>query len=314
MGLLMAKSLSIIALCAVLAACQPYGRDRLGTGCCLSRQARRHPAALELPRVGTAGDLPPADQSTVITVDALGVIAVGKAPVDPPSLRRELRRVSQAGRVGDGAATRYVILRVDKAAEWRAVADVLRVCSMPGVELNRIVFAVSPEDGSEDGGLALYMPRDLTYRKDAWGREIQVHETLVVGREQTGASASLYFAAYANVKQASPECTHVAVLVMGQEVTCAHFLACVDVLLRAGIEYVVMHPPIQGKPGESTGMGIRYREKWLSSHSCPTPLPDVRRRAGELVGVLTPPEEVYARVLEFLKDRAMRDAAVDGDE
>jgi hypothetical protein len=124
--------------------------------------------AARLPVVGTVGDLPAPERRVTIALLADGTIVTRDGPVDYEDLRAFLRRVALPPERSEHAADELpnpsppsrsqALIRADAGLPWAVLAWTLAACTETGVDLREVFYAVRPEDGGAEGGLAHFFP------------------------------------------------------------------------------------------------------------------------------------------------------------
>jgi biopolymer transport protein ExbD len=157
------RRLSAVLLAAPLFAC---GGDRADVP---SADPFEHavPAA-RLPVVGTVGDLPAPDRRVTIALAADGTIVTREGPVDYEGLRAYLRRAAAPPEPRIRAADELpgpappsrsqAVIRADASLPWAVLAWTLTACTEDSIDLREVFYAVQPEDGGAEGGLAHFFP------------------------------------------------------------------------------------------------------------------------------------------------------------
>jgi hypothetical protein len=119
---------------------------------------------ISLQRIGTIGDYPPTDQTTVVNVDAEGVMTVDGREMDLGTLWKTLCLLADRERDAEPPyPSRWsVVLRLDRSLPWGGAQWLVSICAHPDVRISRIHFAVLPEDeaSKEEGTLATHLPLD----------------------------------------------------------------------------------------------------------------------------------------------------------
>lgn len=131
----------------------------LPTGCSSEEPQPLDPErtpGIELTRVGTIGDYPPADARVVINIDRNGEITVDGRVESLESLDRLLdARVEGTWGDDEARSSRLsAVFRIDEAVPFGAADWITRKCCSPSRRIYRIFFAVVPEIGEEEGALA----------------------------------------------------------------------------------------------------------------------------------------------------------------
>jgi biopolymer transport protein ExbD len=106
--------------------------------------------AIELPRLGTVGDLPPEKNRVVLEIDHTGAMKLDGKELSLAQLRGGQLKKFKAG-------TNF-LLRVDRRVPYRAVHWVRIVFAEWGFD--RMFYAVLPIKGDKVGAFALFVPRD----------------------------------------------------------------------------------------------------------------------------------------------------------
>lgn len=115
------------------------------------------PASVQLPRLGTVGDLPPADQRVVLAIGKDGATWVDGTPGDLLALDRALAAAADRG----DAKNLDLVIAGDAGVPWAAVQHVLQRAASKLVW--RIWFAARHHDDSV-GAIAVFLPRDQGIR------------------------------------------------------------------------------------------------------------------------------------------------------
>ena len=133
-------------------------------GCGQQEDPAQAPLPLDLPVVGTVGDLPGEDVRVTVQVTREGEIRVPGS--DEALGLRDLRaRLSKAAREGpgalrpDGSSLKVALLQLDADTPWRVAQFVMQTCAHPDVKINEIALAARTPDG-ERGALHITLPRD----------------------------------------------------------------------------------------------------------------------------------------------------------
>ena len=120
--------------------------------------------AERLPVLGTVGDLPPEKERLIADV----------FPGDPPRFcvdgteydrhHFHLLIEQRAGDIREDTGTKasglHLVLRVDRDVRWDDTQWILQCAAGPKKRVYRVLFAARPEDGGEEGAMALYLPMD----------------------------------------------------------------------------------------------------------------------------------------------------------
>jgi biopolymer transport protein ExbD len=153
----MARTILASALAAlVLASVSQVAAQDAGGG------AARIVERARLPVLGTVGDYPPKSESIEVEVATEARLRIGGRNVDLAGLQQVLAEQSKGRReeTGAQASKLYAVLRVDRDVHWQDVQWVLQTCAAPEVRVYRILFAAVPENGGEEGAMALFLPQD----------------------------------------------------------------------------------------------------------------------------------------------------------
>ncbi len=116
-----------------------------------------------LPVLGTVGDLPPEKERLEVEVLSSTTLRAGGETLDLPGLQALLRKRSEGlyEEKPPRVSRLYVVLRVDRDVRWQDVQWVMQACASPDVRVYRILFAAVPEDGGEEGAMAMFLPLDV---------------------------------------------------------------------------------------------------------------------------------------------------------
>jgi biopolymer transport protein ExbD len=113
--------------------------------------------AVDVPRIGTVGDLPPAERTVEITVDADGALSVDRSATDLAGLTPALRERAGGGAVGEPVDA-DALLVLDAELPWRVGQLCMQECAAAGFD--RLFFAVRHLGDGEPGAFAAFLPRD----------------------------------------------------------------------------------------------------------------------------------------------------------
>ena len=108
--------------------------------------------AIELPQLGTVGDLPPADNRAVLEIDHAGAMKLDGKELDFQALLKRLPSYKKG--------TNF-LLRVDKRLPFRAMLWVQHALAV--ARFDRLFYAVRPINGGQDGAFALFLPTDSSW-------------------------------------------------------------------------------------------------------------------------------------------------------
>jgi biopolymer transport protein ExbD len=141
----------------VVTAEAPAGTPRL-----VGRAEGPVPWSIDLRRAGTIGDLPPEPMRGVLALDAEGNLALDGDRVEFADLRVRLAALhgDPSSREPDGSSRLDLLVAADRLVPWRAVTWLLQAAASPRARIYRVHFAVLPDEGTEVGSLANFLPWD----------------------------------------------------------------------------------------------------------------------------------------------------------
>lgn len=206
------------------------------------------PAAVSLVRVGTIGDFPPVDLTTVIEVDAGGVITIDGRVLALEAIPAFLGPLADRDRHRSPCcpSRRYVVLRLDRTLPWGVAHALIRKCAYGDVRIHRIHFAVLPESGGEEEG-TLAMHRPLDHGLGVRIRSVRNHARLVSGGIGSSPTA-LYWALRrererVEIAEVGPRWSaRASTLCVDRFVPVGFVLQAVDAFHRTGTGEVLLSP------------------------------------------------------------------------
>ncbi|HEX5136749.1 MAG TPA: prenyltransferase/squalene oxidase repeat-containing protein [Planctomycetota bacterium] len=234
--------------------------------------------APDLVRVGTIGDAPP--DALEIALAAGGEIVTAAGPVDLDGLGAYLE--TECGATpwleADGHSRRHVVFRVHPSLPFEVVAWALWKCY--GAYAYRVHFAVRPEEGDDEGTMAVYFPN----RHGADGYEWPPSRRVSLRADDARVDDGVAFALYRETFAADPDAG--ASVIVGPGIAAGQAIRTVDLLLRAGAKHVVLDGslPDVPYPGGRAASGRTEIEEYVASH--PVKAGGFRIRVGDraLVG------------------------------
>ncbi len=137
--------------------------------------------AIELPQLGTVGDLPPADNRAVLAIDRTGAMKLDGKELDYQALLKRLPSYKKG--------TNF-LLRVDRRVPVRAIEWIQHAFAI--AKHDRMFFAVLPVKSEEVGAFALFIPRDVRVTRSPGGGSARVLRlrTLIVASKASTKLAS----------------------------------------------------------------------------------------------------------------------------
>jgi len=226
----------------------------------------------DLTRVGTMGDAPP--DALEIALTATGKIVTPSGPVDLRGLGLYLEAECRATRWldPDGNSRRHVVFRVHPSLPFAVVNWALGACDRRAY---RIHFAVRPEEGEDEGTLAMYLPKRGAGADDfKWPHEKRIS----LWTNETRVDDGVAFAFYREILAADPEAGVTARIAPG--IAAGQAIRAADLLLRAGAKHVLLSgsPPDVPYPGGRAASGRTEVEEYVASHPAK---PGFRIRMGD---------------------------------
>ena len=197
-----------------------------------------------LPVLGTVGDYPPEAERLVLdlhagTPSSLSVDGTRLERRNLPSLLRTRARPMRAASP-HGTSPLHIVIRADRAVRWQDTQWVLQAAAHPGICVNRVLFAAMPEDGGDEGAMALFLP-DCVSPPDVPPDGPRVVLPVALSGSQPGpsdAGPSVHFAA-ARFRAAAKGSRVVARLDAERGVSTGAVLRVADALLRSGVQVVL---------------------------------------------------------------------------
>jgi biopolymer transport protein ExbD len=272
---------------------------------------------LDLPRVGTIGwharDLP--SPVAVVNMHRDGRLTVDGETVKVVGLVERLHPVAKARRDlahPSQPSLAFLVLRCDRDVPWGAVQQVMQAACDPSNRMNRLLFGVLPEDGWEEGTLALYLaldkgilsdPADRGLR-DAW---VRVGLSPGDGPAVTPASLAAALTIAGGIRSVGLACR--------PDVSVGDVLSVADALLRAKVTPIELREwPSPGLsravptvPAPASGLAIKVSGLEIP-RSGPVDLPPELRVAG-----LAGSAKNYVRLDPLLEEGDFRDDVNSGD-
>src|SRR5688572_8574845 len=272
-----------------------------------------------LPVLGTVGDLPPKDERLVADV----------FPGDPPRFcvdgteydrhRFHLLIEQRAGALredtGVKASRLHLVLRMDRDVLWKDTQWILQSVASENSRVYRVLFAARPEDGGDEGAMALYLPTDRGTPEDSNRQTPVVLSVDICGENPGMADAGPGVSAAAARYVAAPDSgTTLASIDAEPGVFTGPVLRVADALLRSGVDWVVFRG---GSPSTVDDPG--FRQVALDHAAAPrvsvmgAVVPDrlqpaswkaLARMRGALAGQSTPPQVPVAATGAFSGRRA----------
>lgn len=183
-----------------------------------------------LPRVGTLADVPA--KAVTIAVSAEGRIWCRGRAGDLAVVRDALGDLRKDARLLDldGSLRIDVVVRVPARLPWEVLAWVLQECAVPPQRAWRFHFSVLPEEGSEEGALPWFAPRESRLTG-------VVAPTIRLAPDSAAPAAEVEYAAYRRLVDASPEGAVAIAAAPGS--AAGLVIRAYDLLLRAGAKAVV---------------------------------------------------------------------------
>lgn len=134
------------------------------TGCGQPEDAATAALPLDLPVVGTVGDLPAADMRVTVQVTRDGEVRVpgSQEALGLRDLRQALAVAARRGPPSirpDGSSRKVALLELDADTPWRVAQLVMQACAHPDVKINEIALVARTPKG-ERGALHITLPRD----------------------------------------------------------------------------------------------------------------------------------------------------------
>jgi len=223
-----------------------------------------------LPVLGTVGDYPPEAERVVVDLHAgfPPSIFVDGRRIDLPSLKEILRL--RSGRVRGAAPSNasplHLVVRADRAVRWQDAQWVLQAACDPAVRVHRVLFAAMPEDGGEEGAMALYLPMDAgaTGSGATAGDPPRVSLDLSSGSAGPSDPARAIARRLGSLAAGGGRDAPLVTIRADPEVATGAVLVAADALLRSGAKGVLLqgtsatpHPPAAPSRRPSERPGIR---------------------------------------------------------
>jgi hypothetical protein len=266
----------------------------LALGCSCGDRASIVFPDLELPVVGTAGDLPPPRETLVVEWDPEWGFRLQGAPVSFDELERTLLARARSTRApedpsGCNPGLVPVVLRLDRGTPWGVADLVRRACGRPDVRIHRVFFAVEAEDGSGEGALALFLVKDRGLSFCSLGRRRPLYVSVEAGDPAAGPED--LFAAIRGLYRSDPPA---AVLTVDPRVPVGRVLGVADAALRAGSPALVVRirsgDGLRREDGAS-GYRVRLEGDVLVPRNAAR-MPPVNRVSGKLAGSVEPSSQL----------------------
>jgi biopolymer transport protein ExbD len=281
-------------------------------------------SGIQLARVGTLGDYPHRAKRLIVNVAADGSVQVGGRQLSWSGVRETLGAFSGGPQWSSGDRHLYVVLRVDRSVPWGIPARIVSICADADVDLRRIMFAVLPEEGVGEGAVAWFLPDDICIcggrcdgHERSEPREVRALRVDLVPSETNAHPVHLYSELLSEKAEVVPGGLLVASLAARAGVPTGRVLQTYDVLLRAGVDYILRSgPPLRPEGAESARQvpvsrlsssascwGIKLsrmferdqRVRWISSaRRTSARLPNVKRTVNGLAGPGKVPPEVLS--------------------
>ena len=269
---------------------------------------------LDLPEVGTIGDLPPAATRVVMRIDRDGELYVDGVPTAEADLARRARKPGRGGGQTD------VLLAIDRSVPWAATVRLLSFAAS-GLGTVRVQFLVAPEGGGAPGALATFLPgsHDSCCGPQADADPVRVTVGLADGPPT---DPGALFAALRALPVASRDLR--VGLPVRALVPTGEALRVVDVVFRAGYSWVGFHV-VDGDDAKGTirelvararaakgSVRLSLNDEVLSSPpASASPLPVVARVVGRPAGDWGPIEPTPAGKVAAEEDVPINSAEIE---
>ncbi len=223
---------------------------------------RRAVPASQLARVGTIGDAPPDAVEIALAEDGRIVTASGEVDLDGLRTCLEAECGTTRWVDPDGNSRRHVVFRVHPSLPFEVLLWALDACD--GAGAYRIHFAVRPEEGDEEGTMAVF--RLKRCRVAAVEPDLLPVSRVSLRADGATVADGAAFAAYREVLGAGRETA--ADVGAGPGVASGHVLRTVDLLLRAGAKRVDLGGFLPGTPypGGRSLSGRTEVEEYVAEH------------------------------------------------
>ncbi|HEU4395803.1 MAG TPA: prenyltransferase/squalene oxidase repeat-containing protein [Planctomycetota bacterium] len=252
-----------------------------------------------IPVLGTVGDYPPAHERVVAELFAgepPRLVVEGKQ-LDLKGFQALLRVRADAAREPDAAksAQLHLVIRADRAVRWQDAQFVLQAAADPSVGVYKMLFAARPEDGSEEGAMALYLPKALP--RESGATPMHGFDVELLGGEPGFDEPEL--ALHARLQRAlGPRRIESSVvhLAGSANIATGAVLESVDVLLRSGAKSVLLRGTVRAKEdswaaGRDVGPAtasesprIRFLGDFVDEAPAGHRMPPIARVRGALAG------------------------------
>jgi len=211
---------------------------------------------MQLPRLGTVGDPPPAAETVEITVLADGTARFEGHEVSAAALlellERRTRDHPRDDRFTDRGSLLNVLLRCDARASVSALRPVLIACADPAVRISRLFYAVEHEAGGE-GAFAWFLPHLTCICGGHTGDAPRVAPTIRV--DLTAAGPEEADALHAALRALPDEARACPVICADAKLPIGDLLRSVDLCHRAGAVAVVLFRRFR-RQGTLGGIGL----------------------------------------------------------
>lgn len=211
---------------------------------CLIATACASPPRLQLPKVGTVGDLPPAADTLTIEVQRDGTLSCDGRTL---SLAEFAARVTQEATTHLGEKIEFlqtsdlkVVIAADGEAPFGALAPMHTVLFRSSPAVYQVFYAVRSESDGEAGALALFLPHDIGGHFEPWLVPVPIR----IGFDAGASTPAALWPHGAGFRRANLEgCERPIGVAAANDVPFAFVLQVADAVLRAGTDNVVLEWP-----------------------------------------------------------------------
>lgn len=270
---------------------------------CLIATACASPPRLQLPTVGTIGDLPPAAGTLTIEVQRDGTLSCNGRVL---SLAEFAARVKQEATTRLGTKIQFlqtsdlkVVIAADSEVPFGALAPLHTVLFRSNPAVYQVFYAVRGESDGEAGALALFLPHDIGGHFEPWLVPLPIRVGFAAG---TSAPAALRPHVASFLRTNFEGCERPISVAAANDVPFAFVLQVADAVLRAGTDAIVLEWPQDLPDGRKLSdtsrsvpdlvraigpvqraTSIRFRDQLLTANA--PPLPSRPRVRGAVTGL-----------------------------
>lgn len=246
-------------------------RWRLDIESMRSRINPRRGRQLALPRIGTVGIEPPAEQTVLISVTSAGTIHLDpeEGALSLTELRMALGRRAAPGhlRQPDGSSNLAALLDIDASTPWTVVQWLMQTLAHPAIRIHKLYFGARATGDGREGAIASRLPKDRSGPARAGPAPERIRVKAFLGSGEPSEPAALY-AALLQIpaeRRQSALWEIVAAPPLGGNVPHGAMLQTLDAMIAAGATHIMFEgaapPPTDRVFGDAEALAQSIRER-----------------------------------------------------